>query len=324
METDAVAGDLVTALDDLVARYHAERNESLLSELVELRHRAAIEFAPPGREPWPPPYVDLFPDVAGIPEIAAEELTAEVMGSAIAHHGSLLVRGFFDQAQVDRSVESLGQARETWRSGSADWRAPHYLPTLGLDSESHVLRQQIRELGGLWLADSAAATQQILDDLEQTGVLGLITEHFGVRPVFSLQKSTLRRTSPHYRFAAFHQDGSFLGADTRALNVWVSFSPCGGDRLAPGLEVVPKRVEEILETDPVLGRAAIDGWVVHRVAGDAGKVIPLFDPGDALLFDERLVHRTHSTEEMLEPRLALECWFFAPSHANDDYIPLLA
>ena len=71
------------------------------------------------------------------------------------------------------------------------------------------------------------------------------------------------------------------------------------------------------------GRAAIDGWLVHEVAGDAGKVVPSFDPGDALLFDDHLVHRTHVTEDMVDPRLALECWFFAPSHPNDEYVPLL-
>lgn len=315
--------DLVGELDELLARYRAEADPGLLQALVELRHRAALDFLPDARDPWPPDYPDLFAGVDGLPEVVAADLDVEVMGSAIAHHGSLVVRGLFDEAMIDRTVDSLNRARDVWRSGPKQWVGPDYEPTIGLDLDTEVLRRQVRDLGGFWLADSASATQQVLDDLEAVGVLGLIAEHLGERPVFSLQKSTLRRVSPVYRFAGYHQDGSFLGPDTRALNVWVTFTACGGDRPSPGLELVPARVEEILETDPRLGRAAIDGWLVHEVAGAAGKVVPSFDPGDALLFDEHLVHRTHVTEDMLEPRLALECWFFAPSHPNEEYVPLL-
>lgn len=318
-------GDLVVALDTLLERYRSHPSDELLQALVDLRHRAAEVYrAPQAREPWPPAFDDPFPGVVGPPEVAAAELTAELMGAAIAHHGCLLVRGFFDEAMVARSVESLTRARDVWRSGPHRWCPPDYKPTIGLDLATEVLRSQVRDLGGIWLADSPSATQQVLDDLERTGILAMIAEHFGERPTFSLQKSTLRRVSPHYRFTSYHQDGSFLGPDVRAFNVWVSFTACGGDLPSPGLELVPRRVDQILATDPRLGRASIDGWEVHRVAGDAGKVVPLFDPGDALLFDERLVHRTHVTEDMIEPRLALECWFFAPSHRNDEYLALLA
>lgn len=48
---------------------------------------------------------------------------------------------------------------------------------------------------------------------------------------FSLQKSTLRRSAPVHNFSAWHQDGSFLGPTTRAMNVWVALTACGG---APG------------------------------------------------------------------------------------------
>src|SRR5690606_25354273 len=129
-----------------------------------------------------------------------------------------------------------------WRSGPKHWNGPDYEPSIGKDLETEVLRKKIRDLGGLWLADSASATQQILDDLEAAGMLSIIAEHFGERPVFSLQKSTLRRVSPQFRFTAYHQDGSFLGDDTRAINVWISFTACGGDLPVPGLELVPKRV----------------------------------------------------------------------------------
>jgi hypothetical protein len=117
-------------------------------------------------------------------------------------------------------------------------------------------------------------------------VIDAIGEHFGERPIFTVQKSTLRRIQPEFRLTAWHQDGSFLGPETRAMNVWVSLTPCGGDRAAPGLEIVPRRVEEILPFGE-FGGVGIEGWAVHRTAGDTQVIRPEFDPGDALLFDDR-------------------------------------
>ncbi len=52
--------------------------------------------------------------------------------------------------------------------------------------------------------------------------------------------------------------------------------------------------------------------------------MPEFDPGDAIIFDERFLHRTHLPVEMTERRYALESWFFCLSHHNTEYTPLLA
>ena len=48
-----------------------------------------------------------------------------------------------------------------------------------------------------------------------------------------------------------------------------------------------------------------------------------FDPGDALLFDERMIHRTFLSESMTEERLAVECWFFDAAHKPASYTALL-
>jgi hypothetical protein len=65
---------------------------------------------------------------------------------------------------------------------------------------------------------------------------------------------------------------------------------------------------------------------VHRTAGETPVIRPEFEPGDALLFDERMIHRTFLSEDVLmtHERLAAECWFFAPSHPAEDYVSLLA
>jgi hypothetical protein len=131
-------------------------------------------------------------------------------------------------------------------------------------------------------------------------------------------------SAPVWRpLVAWHQDGSFLDAGVRTINVWLALSRCGGDEPTPGLEVVPKRVPDILPVDGVLSPHSIAAELVAEVAADAPLCRPEFAPGDALLFDERFLHRTHLAEHMTRARLALECWFFAPSHPSSGYVPLV-
>jgi hypothetical protein len=174
-------------------------------------------------------------------------------------------------------------------------------------------RQRVASFGGTWLADSPASTAQILDDLAVVGVIDVIAGHLGERPFFSLQKATLRRMPAKDRLVAWHQDGSFLDSGVRTLNVWVAPSRCGADHPSPGLEVIPTRIPEIL---PVEGRPSpfsISFDLVEEIASETPAIRPAFGPGDALMFDERFLHRTYLNRFMTEDRYALECWFFGPS-----------
>ncbi len=320
----AADGRLLEALDTLVATPEAQTDPDLQMAIVDLRHRAAAVHRPAGRATWPPEIDDPFPEVVGRPpEIAASELNAGVIGGAILHHGSVIVRGLFDTAQIERTRRSILESSDTHAAGPTAWQGAAYHPFPGVDPQRAALRQMVAEQGGIWLADSPAATAQILGDLDRCGAVAAITDHFGSRPLFSLEKSTMRRNQPEYRFTGWHQDGSFLGAGTRALNVWVTLTSCGGDRPAPGLEVVPARVDEILEADGDTGTASINGYAVHYLARDTPVVRPEFDPGDALLFDERMIHRTFLSETMTQERLAVECWFFDPANRPHEYLALL-
>jgi hypothetical protein len=320
------AGRLDEAVDLLAAAYRADPDPALAIRLVDLRQQAARSFDPgPGRSPWPPSYSDPFPEVSGrLPETGVAELTTDVLGGAVAHHGALIVRGMFDDAQVSRSVEAIRKA-QMWRdNGSAEAASSGWYRTFPIhDRRAGVLRQRVATLGGTWLADSPASTAQILDDLASVGVIDFVAGHLGERPLFSLQKSTLRRMPAKDRLVAWHQDGSFLDAGVRTINVWVALSRCGGDYPSPGLEVVPRRISEIL---PVEGRPspyAISFDVVDKLASETPVIQPEFGPGDALMFDERFLHRTYLNRFMTEDRYALECWFFAPSHHSTGYIPFL-
>src|SRR5690606_6172341 len=149
----------------------------------------------------------------------------------------------------------------------------------------------------------------LVELLHATGLVEVMTEYLGERPVLSLEKCTVRRTEPDVD-GGWHQDARFLEAP--AVNLWLALSDCGAD--SPGIEILPRRIDEVLPTG---GGVYID-WVVsqdviERHIEATPPVRPLFRAGDALLFDGYLVHKTSSDERFTKPRYALECWFFPES-----------
>jgi len=107
------------------------------------------------------------------------------------------------------------------------------------------------------------------------------------------------------------------------VNVWVSLSHCGED--APGLEIVPSRIPYIVQTGT---HGSYFDWdvgeeMVKLATGGAPTNSPVFQPGDAVLFDQMLLHRTGVKPGMTKDRYAIESWFFAPSTYPEDRIPLV-
>jgi hypothetical protein len=108
----------------------------------------------------------------------------------------------------------------------------------------------------------------------------------------------------------------------RSVNVWLALSHCGDS--APGMDVVPKRLDEYVRTG---GPGA---WIDNQIgpedaeaaAAGVGVVRPMFEPGDALIFDHLFLHQTGADASMTEPRYAIESWFFAPSAFPEAYVPL--
>lgn len=318
-------GDLIRAVDLLASVDRRRTSSELEVMLVDLRHAAAALVVPRERAPWPPTYADPFVGLVGqLPVVEAREFDVEVLGGAVQHHGCLVVRGLFNEDQISSTIHAIRSAEEqrvapVSESSTDRWYRP--FPKASKFDQS--LRQMVARSGGTWLADSPASCALILEHLAAAGAIDAIAAHFGDRPLFSLQKSTLRHSEPIYNFAGWHQDGSFLGPEVRAMNVWVALTACGGDLRTPGIELVPKRIDKILPTDGGLGPASISDASILRAAGDTPPIHPEFAPGDAMLFDERFLHRTHLTTDMEVDRYALECWLFAPGHSLDKYLSFL-
>jgi hypothetical protein len=320
------SGDALAAIRQATARNRASPDGRLERKLAEWRHRAfAILPTSTPRADWPPAYPDPFPGLIGVPEIEPAALTTEMLGGAILHHGSLLVRGLLprDQATALRANVDLAlDARDAKLAGAPDSAVlPWYAEVkAGKIAEC---RPWTWDCGAIWTADSPRNLAHLIDLFESTGIVDLIAGYFGERPALSIGKSTLRRV-PVTTQTDWHQDGAFLGPKVRSVNLWLALSPCGED--AAGLDIVGRRLSYVMQSGShgaAFHWSCGPGLVDILARGGAPIVSPVFEPGDALLFDHLMLHRTGIHPGMTQTRWALENWFFAPSSYPMDQEPLV-
>jgi hypothetical protein len=318
-------GRLLEAIDSLTSANHQQPSAEIEQRLVRLRYEAfGVLDGSRGKSAWPPSAADRFPDVTDRPpEVSVDGLTPEVLGGGIVHHGCVLVRNLLPKASVEKLVEGLERAfecRDRHQDGaSVAQTAPWYVPfDPGFSrADRFGKRNYIRTV------DSPRALFDLLATFDEVGLTGVISTHLGERPALSANKCCLRRVPPDEGATDFHQDGAFLGRDIRALNVWLALSHCGGEADARGLEFVPRRLDLVRESarDSAVFDWAVSATTAERLAGNtiAG---PVFAPGDALLFDELLLHRTAASARV-QDRYAIESWFFAPSSYPDNHVPVV-
>ena len=326
-EALARAGRRLEAIELLTVANRRARRDDIERRLVRLRHEAFADLdLSEGLATWPPDAPELFAGVVGLPEIAAADLTADAVRSGIVRHGALIVRGLIRPARVAQLIEDIDQtftAEDAFLEGAPHAQAAPWFVPFQCESEFPVgpTRRWVRGGGGVLTVESPRALFDVLDAFEEVGLAGYLADYLGERPVLAAKKFTLRRV-PLEKTADWHQDGAFLGKGIRAVNVWVALSPCGED--SPGLDVVARRMREIAPTGT---EGAWFDWsvgapVVDRVAEGAPIQRPIFNAGDAVLFDEMLLHRTAVEPEMTRERYAIESWFFAPSRYPTDQIPV--
>ena len=295
----------------------------------------AAAFASPKSDPpslrWPPDVADLFQDARTPPEITPADLSVDTLRSGVLRHGCLLVRGLIPMRRVNQLVQDIDRAFDAFDQQStggsqSDWFVP-FDPGAGRDEL--VPRAWVRGSGGVLAVDSPPSFFDLLETFDEVGARELIGGYLAEPPVILAAKVTLRRmrlseltkTVP-IEDRDFHQDGAFMGAGIRSLNMWISLSHCGED--APGLDLVPCRFDEIV--DAGTGGAAFS-WSVtaanaERASRD-GVVSPVFAPGDALFFDHFLLHRTKLEPGMTKDRHAIEAWFAAASSYPSDQVPIV-
>lgn len=319
-------GRALDAIDVLTQANRVEPDRELEARLVAVRHSAFAQLErtqPDG--PWPRPTPDLFADQPGLPEVPAEALRADLIASALQHRGALLVRGLLREERlasireaIDGAFAGAAEVRESGRSRlKTDWFR-HFSPDPPYEFGG-VERAFANFGSGVLAVDAPRAMFRYVEALEAAGIGEVFADYFGERPAISVKKTTLRRTDPDAP-PGWHQDGAFLGVDTRALNIWTALTPCGVD--APGLDVFPTHFDELVPT----GGDEIYDWSVSNETAAAygldAVVRPDFAAGDAIIFDHMTLHRTGVDPAMTKTRYAIEMWFFAPSTYPAEQIPV--
>lgn len=339
-------------VEELMEQNRREPDPEVERRLLKLRHKAFAELdltagSASGDGHGAAPRE--FPVEQGLPVARREDIDGDGVRSAILEFGCLHIPGLVPPDLVERlkaGIDSTFEACEIAEAYEAEIagrnghegdqdqpptalsedapRSPYYEPFMPM--AGYTLgggRKWNRSGGAIWAADSPRMMFELADAFERLGVRSLVDDYLGERPALSMNKTVLRRARPGKGGADWHQDGAFLGSDIRSLNVWLSLSHCG--ETAPGMDMVPRRLDGIIETG---GAGANFDWSVapddaERAAGEAGVVRPLFAPGDVLLFDHLFLHRTASEPTMTDTRYAIESWFFAPSAYPDKQVPIV-
>ncbi|MBK5232554.1 MAG: hypothetical protein JJE13_06200 [Thermoleophilia bacterium] len=321
--------DYTARIAELNEANRVSRSAKRDREIRKFRHLAGVEAA---NSPSPRP--DLAEPAATspargaqsrCPEITPDELTPELLRAAILEAGCLLIRDLVPDEEALEMADGIEQAfttRISLRENGGRDKDGFYDELVPESPYEVEKRDWVEQGGGVFAADSPKLLVDMLDAFDRAALPGVIEGYLGEPPLISAEKCTLRKATPDVT-GAWHQDGRFMG-DVRAMNVWLSLSRCGDE--APGMDLVPTRLDDFVATgtEGTWLETQVSDAVAVEAAGEIGITRPIFNPGDALLFDDLFLHQTGSDPSMPKPRYAIESWFFGPSAFPEIYTPLAA
>ncbi|MGK2955039.1 MAG: hypothetical protein ACSLFI_05140 [Solirubrobacterales bacterium] len=321
--------DYNAKLAELNEENRVSRSPKRDHEIRRYRHLAGAEALNS-----PPPSPELIePTIAspargsqsGCPEITPEELTPEILRAAILEAGCLLVRDLVpdeEALEIADGIEKAFATRINLRENGGRDKDGFYDELVPESPYEVEKRDWVEQGGGVFAADSPKLLVDMLDAFDRVGLPDVIEGYLGETPLITAEKCTLRKATPDVT-GAWHQDGRFMG-DVRAMNVWLALSRCGDE--APGMDLVPTRLDDYVATgtEGTWLETQVSDAIAEEAAGEIGITRPIFNPGDALLFDDLFLHQTGSDPSMPKPRYAIESWFFGPSAFPSIYTPLAA
>lgn len=329
--------ELLNTIEQLSARNREQRDPAIERQLIDLRVQAFNNTVwPANHQPWPPAHNTPFAaadtqHTGGIPEVSREQLNASTLANGVLNHGSLLVRNLVPAEHLATLCDDIEQAvnkRNQRVAGETIAKDDeHYCPSEFLNTQYKlgVGRKFIADTGGVWAADSPRGLFDVMELYRELQLKNLLADYFGEAPCVSVKKWVLRRVDPIVGEADWHQDGAFMGRDIRSMNLWIALSDCGGDSINPGIDIVPKRLEHIVQTGTDGARFdwTVGPQYVEKNFTDTPWVRPAFKAGDALFFDHMNLHRTAWSPTITGRRYAIECWFFAASVNATNQIPMV-
>lgn len=325
---------LETALSALARINQQCPSATVERAMIDLRVEGFDRIDWPAAEPPATPAPPPVPDGA-LAEIHARDLNSSILASAVLNGGGLIVRELMEPGRaaairemIDAALRTRNEIFDAERPAGANrWYRRSDLIKGGpqqffASSEA----ERNAEVGSLWAVDSPATAHAMIEFYREKGLREMLADCFGEPAVLSVKKWVLRKVKRKPGGdTGWHQDGRFLGDGIETINLWVSLSDCGGNRPAPGMEIVADHRKRI---HPTGTHGATLDWtvgpdLVSELAPERPVLTPEFQPGDALFFDHYNLHRTQSDDRQLATRYAVESWFFAASRAPAKQRPLI-
>ncbi len=280
----------------------------------------------------PPEFNNPFPEIHNdIPEVDVKDLNIEKLAGSIRHHGALIVRNFLEaddvvdlRRSIDQVLNHFQKNKDQERDEDSDlWykipRTPKHKESIKEDLK------WMRGTGSMWALISPRASGKILKAFDKLDLKSLLAEYLDDEPCLSFKKWVLRRMQPLKGNADWHQDGAFMGKDIKSINLWMALTDCGPGTERPGMDFLPKRLNEILETGT--HGAHFDWAISHDFVKEKfphiKPVSPKFNSGDAIFFDHMNLHVTSYNSAYTKRRYAIETWFFASSHHPENMISVV-
>lgn len=272
----------------------------------------------------------------GLPEIDVNDLSIERLQSAMHHHGALIVRNLMSarrafefRKKIDHAFEEAKAYFQAEQAGTLDERSTNgkamFMPALpGEKLQLRVDKMFMDISGAMSTFLSPKVSYDLLDYFEEIGLRALLMAYFQDEPCLSFKKSVLRLTQVQERPTEWHQDGAFMGRGIRSLNLWTALTDCGAGTESPGMDLVPKRLTEVIEpgTNGAIFDWSVSNETVKTRLADFPPVRPFFAAGDAVIFDHFNLHCTSFSPEFSQPRYAIETWFFSKSGCAENQKPV--
>ena len=268
-----------------------------------------------------------WPTECAVPEVAAQDFSADLLRSAMASKGGLIVRGFLDANIAEAYIPVIDQILDTAYTSEADAPAGLLNPPAAIQS---LLTEQVwkrsrgfhRMSGSVMCVESSGVCEQLLDLYRSKGLHEVLADYLGEAPCLSALKWVLRRSKLPVSPVGWHQDGAFMGEDINSINMWAPLSRCGADTGAPGLDVLAKRLTHIIGSDDAAFSWSVGEGSIAEEYGEEAIVSPSFEVGDVFFFDHYLLHRTQYKPDFPRLRYAIETWFFGDRNFPKNQVPL--
>jgi len=306
---------------------HADR-ESVTSRIENYREIVAVTNRPLIVSTEAP----VKQDADGVvPEVAAADFNVQNLREALANHGALIVRGYIQKEALDGLTAAADQVIDACldpamkdQPRSTFYDPPQNLSSIMPNGERELgnTRTFHRESGSAMCIEAPTVAEALLQLYEQKGLKQLLTDYLEEAPCLSVKKWVLRRSKLPVAEAGWHQDGAFMGTDINSVNMWLPLSRCGGTTGAPGMDLVPRRLNQIASAEGAQFDWSVSDAMVGSKHAANGPVAPVFEVGDALFFDHFYLHRTQFREDFTKLRYAVETWFFGESAFPKNQIPL--